>query len=60
MRGTGQFDKEGSQSRDIASLSERDATRGSPRSLAAQRRLARDDNEVLDTFFTGNENSGSG
>jgi hypothetical protein len=39
-----QVDKEASQTRDYRVANVRDASRGSPRSVAAQRTLARNDN----------------
>jgi len=41
-----QFDKEASQTPRWLRRQERDASRGSPRSLAAQKALARDDNQT--------------
>ena len=41
-----QFDKEASQTRELLRRKGRDASRGSPRSLAAQTTLARDDNQT--------------
>jgi hypothetical protein len=47
--GVVQFDKEASQTRDYC-VAKNDASRGSPRSFAAQKALAQDDKRV---FFTG-------
>jgi len=41
-----QFDREASQTRDYCVEKERDATRGSPRFLTAQRALVRNDNQT--------------
>ena len=41
-----QFDKEASQTRDYCLAKCAEASRGSPRFLAAQKRLARDDNQT--------------
>jgi hypothetical protein len=41
-----QFDREASQTRDYCVEKERDATRGSPRFLTAQRTLVRNDNQT--------------
>jgi len=41
-----EFDMEASQTRDLLRRKERAAPRGSPRSLTAQRTLARDNNQI--------------
>jgi hypothetical protein len=43
----GQFDKEASQNARLLRGKNRDASHGSPRSFAAQRRLAQDDNQTV-------------
>ena len=44
---TVQFNKEASRTRDLVMARKRHDSRGSPRSLAAQKRLARDDNKKI-------------